>query len=301
MAKSRWEQYKEKNGVTPLDLLNPATKKASDELANFRMSICQTCPELFTPTTQCKKCGCFMQVKTKFEAAKCPLDKWNTELPKTNLVIIPSRQRPHNVEIAVAALKTHSKISDIVIGLDEDDESIYPRIEGVIYEVNPRLKMNGTLNLIANKYANQYQTICFLGDDHVVRTPEWDITLYSSLKTQGYGISYGNDLLQGKNLPTAVMMTTNIIKSLGFMSPPELIHMFMDNFWLRIGTELNSVHYFEDVVIEHMWYGVGKSEHDEMYKSVNNAEVGTHDGQAIGKYFETKLESAVKKLKEDVC
>ena len=25
---SRWEEYKAKNGVTPLDLLNPKTKKA---------------------------------------------------------------------------------------------------------------------------------------------------------------------------------------------------------------------------------------------------------------------------------
>ncbi len=32
MSKSRWEQYKEKNGVTPLDLINTMTKHASDEL-----------------------------------------------------------------------------------------------------------------------------------------------------------------------------------------------------------------------------------------------------------------------------
>ena len=28
MTKNRWQQYKEKNGVTPLDLLNPMTKPA---------------------------------------------------------------------------------------------------------------------------------------------------------------------------------------------------------------------------------------------------------------------------------
>jgi hypothetical protein len=30
-AKSRWEIYKEKNGVTPLDMINPNTKRVSDE------------------------------------------------------------------------------------------------------------------------------------------------------------------------------------------------------------------------------------------------------------------------------
>jgi hypothetical protein len=76
MSKSRWEQYKEKNGVTPLDMLNPMRKKSPEDLAETRMSICKACPELIKLTSQCKKCGCFMEMKTKLEAAKCPLGKW---------------------------------------------------------------------------------------------------------------------------------------------------------------------------------------------------------------------------------
>jgi hypothetical protein len=74
--KSRWEQYKEKNGVTPLDLLNPQTKYIEGNVHKDRMNICKACPELIALTTQCKKCGCFMEIKTKLEAAKCPLGKW---------------------------------------------------------------------------------------------------------------------------------------------------------------------------------------------------------------------------------
>lgn len=76
MEKSRWQQYKEKNGVTPLDVLNPATKKVSDEVAEQRLEICKKCPHLLQLTTQCKKCGCFMTAKSKYEAAKCPIGKW---------------------------------------------------------------------------------------------------------------------------------------------------------------------------------------------------------------------------------
>lgn len=74
--KSRWEQYKEKNGVTPLDLLNPKARKIDESHAQGRMNICKACPELIQLTDQCKKCGCFMQFKTKLEGAKCPLGKW---------------------------------------------------------------------------------------------------------------------------------------------------------------------------------------------------------------------------------
>ena len=74
--KTRWEQYKEKNGVTPFDALNPNTKKTSDEIANQRYNICKSCPELIKLISQCKKCGCFMIYKTKLELASCPIGKW---------------------------------------------------------------------------------------------------------------------------------------------------------------------------------------------------------------------------------
>lgn len=76
MIKTRWEQYKEKNGVSPLDALNPMTKNAEPHISDARMNICMGCPELINLTKQCKKCGCFMLVKTKLEAAKCPEGKW---------------------------------------------------------------------------------------------------------------------------------------------------------------------------------------------------------------------------------
>lgn len=73
---SRWEQYKAKNGVTPLDLLNPKTARAEKSLGEARLDICKACPELIQLTTQCKQCGCFMKIKTTLEAATCPLGKW---------------------------------------------------------------------------------------------------------------------------------------------------------------------------------------------------------------------------------
>lgn len=74
--KSAWEKYKEKNGVTPLDLLNPKTKPANKDLAEKRLNICKDCPDFISLISQCKQCGCFMNIKTKLDAAKCPIGKW---------------------------------------------------------------------------------------------------------------------------------------------------------------------------------------------------------------------------------
>ena len=63
-----WQKYKENLGET--------RPWVDEEKAKERFSICKGCPELIKLTTQCKKCGCFMKVKTKLEKAECPLGKW---------------------------------------------------------------------------------------------------------------------------------------------------------------------------------------------------------------------------------
>lgn len=207
----------------------------------------------------------------------------------TNLVILPSRSRPEKVAEAIELLKDNSTISDLCVAIDEDQSDLYPRIDGVIYEVNPRLRMNGTLNLVANKYADKYETIYFLGDDHHVKTKGWDELLYAPIKARGYGLAYGDDKLQGKNLATAVMMSTNIIRIIGYMAPPKLIHLYMDNFWMNLGQALNCLDYVPEAVIEHMHYLAGKSEQDAQYAEVNSSEMYQTDRDTYLQYVKDDL------------
>lgn len=60
----------------PWDLFNKNIKKVSPEAVTDRMAICNACPELIKATSQCKKCGCLMNLKTKLPNAFCPLGKW---------------------------------------------------------------------------------------------------------------------------------------------------------------------------------------------------------------------------------
>jgi len=74
--KSRWQQYKEKNGVTPLDLLNPSSPKTDNLESSKRLEICESCDKFISATKQCRECGCIMPMKVKLANAKCPLNKW---------------------------------------------------------------------------------------------------------------------------------------------------------------------------------------------------------------------------------
>ena len=57
----------------------------SDELEKKRLEVCYKCEHLFKPTKNCKKCGCFIQFKTKFADQTCPINKWGTEKATINL------------------------------------------------------------------------------------------------------------------------------------------------------------------------------------------------------------------------
>lgn len=57
-------------------MINPFEKRSQEELAAYRFEICSACDFFRKSTQTCKKCGCFMKLKTTLERAKCPLGKW---------------------------------------------------------------------------------------------------------------------------------------------------------------------------------------------------------------------------------
>jgi hypothetical protein len=180
------------------------------------------------------------------------------------LVIVPSRGRPKNQERFLEYFFKNSKISDICFVLDTDDESDYPRFDKVIYEILEPLMLNEKLNIVSNKYCNDYKFVAFIGDDHLLQTSAWDKILTEPL-SETVGISYGNDLYKKEELPTCAVLSSNIIKNLGYMAPPELKHSYIDKFWLDLGLAINNLNYFENVVWEHMHPDNKKTEVDKTY------------------------------------
>ena len=62
--------------MMPWDLLNPNQPRSTKQLQQERLAICQGCEFFNSITAGCKKCGCFMKLKTKLENATCPVGKW---------------------------------------------------------------------------------------------------------------------------------------------------------------------------------------------------------------------------------
>jgi len=220
-------------------------------------------------------------------------------MSKEILLVVPTRSRPQSSIDFYESFVDNSSITDLMFGLDNDDHENYPRIDGVLYEVNDRMWVNGTMNYISNKYVDEYKYIAFMGDDHRIRTLGWDTELLSSIHDVEYGVAYGNDLFQGPNLATAVLMDTKIIKKLGYMAPPTLRHLYIDNFWMDIGNALGTLRYSNDVILEHMHYLNGKSIEDDGYREVNSQAFYQADSSAYSEYLNTKFQDDVKKILEN--
>ena len=213
-------------------------------------------------------------------------------MKKNNLILVPTRGRPQN---AIEVLKSHKEFScksDLLFVVDtDDDELINYRsavgLEHIVEVENNTRGMAYPLNVAAKKYANDYEFFSFIGDDHRLRTPDWDVAFMRAIGNRP-GLAYGNDLLQGENLPTAVMMAGAIVRALGGMVPPKLKHLYLDNFWKALGNDLGNLAYLPGVVIEHLHPVAGKAEWDEGYRAVNAREVYSFDALMFDNYMKSE-------------
>lgn len=202
-----------------------------------------------------------------------------------NLVMIATRSRPHNAIRAFAQLKRVSTQSDFLIVINEDQQDLYPEIPGVMREVVPsELGCLGKANHILPTYWRDYGTITGLDDDCMVTTPGWDAALADAM-TGGYGVAYGDDLIQGEVLPTKVMISTNILRPLGFWAPPTLFHLYADNFWKSLGKALDALYYLPEVKTEHWHYINGRAPMDDLYREAYTTEAVRKDVAAFWSYM----------------
>ena len=81
-SKYEADQYAVKNSSFDLRKIPQNLKKLwihDQKIVDRRWSECQGCEHLIKATNQCKKCGCFMKVKTRISTARCPIGKWEKE------------------------------------------------------------------------------------------------------------------------------------------------------------------------------------------------------------------------------
>lgn len=211
--------------------------------------------------------------------------------------MVPSRGRPQNVAELIEAWTTTTTgvygQPHLHIAIDDDDPELdgYLAIDLPKFATlwrGPRRRLGGTLNWLAPILAQRCNVIGFMGDDHRPRSFGWDHQVERSI-VAGDRVVYGNDLVQGQNLPTAVFMDSRIVLATGYFVLPGQIHLWMDNYWKTLGEQLQSLTYLPDMIIEHVHPITGKVGWDEHYVANNASHVWENDERIYKEWVATQM------------
>lgn len=201
------------------------------------------------------------------------------------LVVVPTRGRPQNAQ-RLAQRVSESTRAAVVFLVDNDDSKMTEYLAlaegwlamawpcyviesprgnpGIVSPLNWFVQDEDLMDLFGPLY------LSFMGDDHLPQSAGWDLEVIKSLDFMETGMCYGNDLFQGERLATAIFMTLDIVDCLGWMAPPELNHLFVDDAWMFLGNGIGRLEYLPEVIIEHCHPLAGKSSWDETYQECNN-------------------------------
>ena len=184
-------------------------------------------------------------------------------------ILIPTRERLEDFKIFAESWRnTTEGYSDVIVRIDDDDltyEEIKKEYPEFTYEYGERKPFLDLLNEMAVKYSNDYNYIGFMEDDCNFNTQGWETIFIDKLMELGdNGIVWGNDLVNGDYIVGLPFMSSKIIKTLGYMCPPEIKYLWADHFWKDIGNALGSLYYFPEVIVEHRHYSKGKRVKDNI-------------------------------------
>ena len=195
------------------------------------------------------------------------------------VVVVPSRGRPERAWEAVHAIRQTARLvsTSVLLAVDEDDPQLSAyhdlrwddgyRAEASLVVLDRAA--TGNLTLATNAVSMRVVAddpdaiVGNLGDDHRPRTEGWDARITEALASPG--IAYGDDLIQGPNVPTAPFISGVIIRALGWYALPSCEHMYIDDAWKALGNALGFLRYLDDVIIEHEHPASGKVGWDEGY------------------------------------
>ncbi len=214
-------------------------------------------------------------------------------------IVVPSRGRPTRVaalwEGLNSTLSRRRADVHIVVGLDSDDPEGPNYPEGPDYVVRSDVHyVVPWINALAVPLVNEFRYIGMIGDDNMPRTVGWDDQILDALEKTPF--AFGNDLYpreQGQH-PCHIFCRSEIIKALGYLGPPSLKHMFVDNCWMDWGKAVG-ITYLPNVIIEHLHFTVGKATYDETYQ--NSVKLWDDDQAAYSAYVRDNLARDIDAIK----
>ena len=227
-------------------------------------------------------------------------------------ILLPTRGRPSLVYRLLDSLSqtaSDTENMEVILYLDEDDipshEISYPFLK-MTKLIRPVGEPMGKMIRECYK-ASHGRYLIIMNDDAVFRTKGWDLSAMEAFSRfpDDVAFVYTNDLDRGRRMPTFPILSRKVCELTGGVCPDEYLNLYIDAHLLDIFNQLkrlghDRIVYLKNVIIEHMHYSIGKSEHDKTYikKSPSTddqlfialAEERRNMARRLAKYIETQSE-----------
>ena len=219
-----------------------------------------------------------------------------------NLIICPSRGRPERVITMLESFyNTRSDSSSIIVYVADDDPKLNEYKDALqhhSYIIGPRRTIVEVFNYISQDNPG-YAFYGEINDDHVFRTKGWDKILTDKIiDGGGWGIACGRDLMHDGDhqVPSGLVMSSNIIDALGWMAHPSFKHTFIDNYWGDLAKGIGKYYYCPEVIIEHRHLLAGKAEPDDNYRYSMSQKAWIYGQTAYNNWVQNRRQKDIDKV-----
>ena len=229
------------------------------------------------------------------------LNSLDVSLDKIGIVLPVRDNGSYRAERLKECLKSWEEqtenLSVIHVIIDEDEiETFKFLLDNTninVHVVQAGITLMEKINLVAVDMASIYKYLAFVGDDIIFKT-KWETRIRNYLKSLPAAMAWTNTLDRDDSnlLCTHPIITSNMVKALGFYGCPDVHHNFFDNFWMDITNDAAYNRYFKDIIWDHRRVGW---EPDNMYWNIVNLQ--SDDEIRYNEYKETKYPSDLEKIK----
>lgn len=197
--------------------------------------------------------------------------------PAVFIVPTVAARRPR-LEAFLAAYDDTAEASQLLIAVDTEDHGTWDGLKlphGAHMAAAPRMDLGPKVNHWAMRHAGDWDHVGFLADDCIPETPGWDLMLLEALDGRP-GIAYPQS---GRNaLPEHWLMSSSVLRALGWAFQPGLKHYYADVVLSEIGSMAGCL-YPAGCMVRHEHHDRAAVEHDQTYRQAELAHGGP-DGEA---------------------
>ncbi len=188
------------------------------------------------------------------------------------MIIMPTMGRPHNLKRFIESYRATQASVPVCVVFDAADKTLpgYAELDWPANFIKTSVPAGTRVPAIQNAIFRQFPNLGFyglIGDDCVPETRNWDVILAGACLYR-QGIAWGFDSIQNERMATHPFLCGDLVRQIGWITPPHFTHYYGDTVITHIAQALNRDIYMPEVRTIHHHHMNGLAPDDATYQNL---------------------------------